>query len=87
MQEKNAAASYDKWLLVNMQSTNEFTSHMVVSKFLVCLFIIIVFSCWHILTWNHYISLWSLIGIHGQMKLFLKLLCPIFSSGRSVISW
>uniref|UniRef100_A0A7N2LP15 UAS domain-containing protein n=1 Tax=Quercus lobata TaxID=97700 RepID=A0A7N2LP15_QUELO len=26
---KNAAASYDKWLLMNLQSTKEFTSHMV----------------------------------------------------------
>ncbi|XP_030968196.1 plant UBX domain-containing protein 7-like [Quercus lobata] len=29
MQAKNAAASYDKWLLVNLQLTKEFTSHML----------------------------------------------------------
>lgn len=87
LQAKDAASVQDKWLLLNLQSTKEFSSHMVVSKHSnLCLFLLVKYDCfvWAYSLGTVTLILWSLIGIHGQMKLFLKLLVPILFSGRSV---
>lgn len=59
MQAKSAASVQDKWLLVNLQSNTEFSSHMV-AFFVGSIyfrFIVIFFYFRHVLTFGVYMSI------------------------------